>query len=211
LLGTFRSRNADILLGTQMVTKGHDFPAVTLVGVLLADTSLYLDDYRAAERTFAMLTQVIGRAGRADKEGEAIIQTSNPDNECIRLACAQDYDSFYKNEIRLRRQLKFPPFCDIALLTLTSSTEKDLARASSLLSLKFNELVKEEYSDVPFIAYGPFEAPVYKVDNKYRMRMVVKCKLNKRSRAMFANILTGFSKANVKNINLSIDFNPSNL
>ena len=211
LLGTFRSRQADILLGTQMVTKGHDFPAVTLVGVLLADTSLYLDDYRAAERTFAMLTQVIGRAGRADKEGEAIIQTSNPDNECIKLACAQDYDSFYKNEIRLRRMLQFPPFCDIALMTLTSESERELARASTLLSQKFNEAVTGEYSDLPIIAYGPFEAPVYKVDNKYRMRMVIKCKLNKRSRSMFASILTSFSKANVKKISLSIDFNPSNL
>ncbi|MBR2850365.1 MAG: primosomal protein N', partial [Clostridia bacterium] len=103
LLGKFRRREADILLGTQMVTKGHDFPAVTLVGVLLADASLYLDDYRAAERTFAMLTQVIGRAGRAVKEGEAIIQTNNPDNDCIRLACKQDYERFYENEIRLRK------------------------------------------------------------------------------------------------------------
>lgn len=211
LLGTFRSRNADVLLGTQMVTKGHDFPAVTLVGVLLADTSLYLDDYRAAERTFAMLTQVIGRAGRADKAGEAVIQTSNPDNECIRLACAQDYDTFYKNEIRLRRQLRFPPFCDIALLTLTSPDEKELVRASTLLSQKFGELVEGEYKDLPLIAFGPFEAPVYKVENKYRMRMVIKCRLNKRSRAMFSSMLTDFSKSGAKNLSLSIDFNPSNL
>ena len=107
-----------------MVTKGHDFPDVTLVGVLLADTSLYLDDYRAGERTFAMLTQVIGRAGRSEKVGEAIIQTANPDHECIRLSCAQDYKAFFENEIRLRRALQFPPYCDIALLTLTSHEEK---------------------------------------------------------------------------------------
>lgn len=211
LLGTFRSRNADILLGTQMVTKGHDFPAVTLVGVLLADSSLYLDDYRAAERTFSMLTQVIGRAGRADKEGEAIIQTSNPEHECIRLACSQDYDTFYKNEIRLRRHLKFPPFCDIALMTLTSADEKELARASTLLSQKFNEAVTGEYKDLPIVAFGPFEAPVYKVENKYRMRMVIKCRLNKRSRSMFSALLKDFSKSEAKNISLSIDFNPSTL
>lgn len=211
LLGTFRSGDADILLGTQMVTKGHDFPSVTLVGVMLADTSLYLDDYRAAERTFAMLTQVIGRAGRGEKEGEAVIQTSNPDHECIRLACEQDYDTFYKNEIRLRKQLRFPPFCDIALLTLTSPDERELTKASAILSTRFSELVEQEYSDLPLIAYGPFEAPVYKVENKYRMRMVIKCLLNKRSRALFSALLKEFSKSGAKNLTLSVDFNPSNL
>lgn len=211
LLGTFRSGDADVLLGTQMVTKGHDFPSVTLVGVLLADTSLYLDDYRAAERTFAMLTQVIGRAGRGDKEGEAIIQTSNPDHECIRLACAQDYESFYKNEIRLRKQLRFPPFCDIALLTLSSPHEQELMKASTILSKRFSELVEKEYNDIPLVTYGPFEAPVYKVENKYRMRMVAKCRLNKRSRALFSALLKEFSKSGVKGLNLSIDLNPSNL
>ena len=211
ILGSFRDKEADLLLGTQMVTKGHDFPSVTLVGVLLADTSLYLDDYRAAERTFAMLTQVIGRAGRADKEGEAVIQTCNPDNECIRLACAQDFESFYKNEIRLRKALSFPPFCDIALLTVSSHDENELIRASAILSKTVMELVKEEYKDIPIVTFGPFEAPVYKVENRYRMRMVIKCRLNKRSRSMFSKVLSLFSKEQGKNISLSIDFNPSNL
>ncbi len=211
LLGTFRSRNADVLLGTQMVTKGHDFPAVTLVGVLSADSSLYLDDYRAAERTFAMLTQVIGRAGRADKEGEAIIQTSNPEHECIRLSCAQDYDSFYQKEIRLRKQLRFPPFCDIALLTLTSPNEKELLKASGILAKRISELIEKEYNDIPIVTYGPFEAPVYKVENKYRMRMVIKCKLNKRSRSLFDLLLKEFSKGGTKQLIFSVDFNPSNL
>lgn len=211
ILGKFKRQEADVLLGTQMVTKGHDFPNVTLVGVMLADASLYLDDYRAAERTFSMLTQVIGRAGRADKEGEAIIQTNNPDNECIRLACEQNYEKFYKNEIRLRKQLKFPPFCDIALLSLSSADEKELLKASKILSEKFSELVSEEYSDLPLMTFGPFEAPIYKIDNKYRMRMVIKCKLNKRSRAMFSELLTDFSRSGAKGLTLSIDFNPSTL
>ena len=211
LLGRFREQKADILLGTQMVTKGHDFPAVTLVGVLLADSSLYLDDYRAAERTFAMLTQVIGRAGRADKEGEAVIQTCNPDSECIRLACQQDYESFYKNEIRLRKALSFPPFCDIALITLSSNDETELTRGATILATTLSELIKTQYSDLPIITFGPFEAPVYKVENKYRMRMVIKCKLTKRSREMFSKILTLFAKSNTRGLSLSIDFNPSNL
>ncbi len=211
LLGKFKRHEADVLLGTQMVTKGHDFPDVTLVGVLLADSSLYLDDYRAAERTFAMLTQVIGRAGRAQKNGVAVIQTNNPDNECIRLAAKQDYRAFYDSEIKLRRLLVFPPFCDIALLTLTSRDEKELLKASALLSNKLKLCVKKEYSDIPIIAYGPFEAPVYKVENKYRMRMVLKCTNNKRTRAMLFELLSYFSASGAKGLSLSVDINPTNL
>ena len=211
MLGTFRHHNADILLGTQMVTKGHDFPDVTLVGVLLADASLYLDDYRAAERTFAMLTQVIGRAGRADKPGEAVIQTNNPDHECIRLACAQDYESFYQAEIRLRRMLVFPPFCDIVLLMLTSPEENELMKASTILASMLKEALEKDYPDVPVVSYGPFEAPVYKVENKYRMRMIVKCRLNKQSRALFSELLSSFSKTAIRGLTLSVDFNPSTL
>ena len=211
LLGKFRDHKADVLLGTQMVTKGHDFPDVTLVGVLLADASLYLDDYRASERTFSMLTQVIGRAGRAEKEGVAVIQTNNPDNECIRLACAQDYKAFYESEIKLRKLLVFPPFCDIALLTLTSADEKELVKASRILSSKLAELTKTEYTDVPLMAFGPFEAPVYKVENKYRMRMVLKCRANKRCRAMLSDILKFFGASGANGLSLSVDINPTNL
>ena len=213
ILGKFRRHEADILLGTQMVTKGHDFPDVTLVGVLLADTSLYLDDYRAAERTFAMLTQVIGRAGRGEKRGEAIIQTANPQHECIRLACAQDFSAFFANEIRLRRALQFPPYCDIALFTLTSTFERDVLRAAEILRAELLHRHKESYADLPIDCFGPFEAPVYRVENRYRMRMVVKCRLNQRSRALFSEILAAFSNANSRSrtTSVSVDFNPSNL
>ena len=160
MLGSFRRHEADILLGTQMVTKGHDFPDVTLVGVLLADASLYLDDYRASERTFAMLTQVIGRAGRSEKEGVAVIQTNNPDNDVIRLACQQDYETFAERELKLRRLLVFPPFCDIALLTLSSHNEKELMMSSTTLAKTLKELTDGEYNDVPFVSFGPFEAQI---------------------------------------------------
>ena len=213
LLGGFRNHEADILLGTQMVTKGHDFPDVTLVGVLMADMSLYLDDYRAGEKTFSMLTQVIGRAGRADKPGLAVIQTMNPDSEVIRLACAQDYETFFHNEIRIRRLLQFPPFCDMVLLTLTCPDEGELQKACLRLSEELREQNTKAYSDVPIVAFGPFEAPVYRVDNVYRMRMVIKCRLNRRSRAMFAAILTSFttdSRGTHKPV-LSMDFNPSSI
>ena len=211
LLGRFRAHEADVLLGTQMVTKGHDFPDVTLVGVLLADASLYLDDYRASERTFAMLTQVIGRAGRADKEGLAVIQTNNPDSEVIRLACAQDYESFYEREIRLRKLLTFPPFCDIALLTVTGSYETELLRATTMMAQMIKEMAEGDYKDVTLVTFGPFEAPVYRVDNKYRMRMVLKCRLTRRTFEMLAELLSTFGQRVSKKVTLSIDLNPSSL
>lgn len=211
LLGKFRKHEADLLIGTQMVTKGHDFPEVTLVGVLSADSSLYLDDYRAGERTFAMLTQVIGRAGRADKPGFAVIQTINPDNDIIKLACAQDYDSFFEREIALRKVLEFPPYCDIALLTIVSSNETELAMAAKRVYDEFRILATKDYPDLPFVVFGPFEAPVYKVDEKYRMRLVIKCKLSVKCRELFSRILTKYGIEAKSRTTLSIDFNPTNL
>ncbi len=211
LLGRFRAGEADILLGTQMVTKGHDFPNVTLVGVLLADMSLYVDDFRAAERTFSLLTQVIGRAGRAEKPGRAIIQTSNPDNEVIRLACAQDYPTFYAREEALRRALVFPPFCDIVLLTLSSADENALMRATDLLRRGLPMIAERQYPDVAYAAFGPFEAPVYRVEGRYRMRMVVKCRLNRRSRAFFAALYERFTAKAPAKTTLTVDYNPTNL
>lgn len=211
MLGDFRAHKADILLGTQMVTKGHDFPDVTLVGVLLADASLYMDDFRAGERTFAMLTQVIGRAGRAKKAGEAVIQTNNPDNDCIRLSCEQNYEKFFAGALELRRLLRFPPYCDIALLTLTSTDEKELFSASKVLYEKLKKMTEGEFSSLPLELYGPFEAPVYKVENRYRMRMVVKCVLNKESRRLFSKLMNEFSGSGAKGISLSVDLNPTNL
>ena len=211
MLGSFRRREADILLGTQMVTKGHDFPGVTLVGVLLADASLYVDDYRANERTFAMLTQVIGRAGRGDKEGVAVIQTNNPDNDVIRLACEQDYETFAERELKLRKLLVFPPYCDIVLMTLSSPNEKELAMSAAQLAEMLKSLTNDEFSDVAYVGFGPFEAPVYRVEGRYRMRMVIKCRLNKRTRQLFGTILSNFAKKPQGKLTLGIDFNPSNL
>ena len=211
MLTDFRDHKADVLLGTQMVTKGHDFPDVTLVGVLLADASLYLDDYRAAERTFAMLTQVIGRAGRrGDKEGLAVIQTNNPDSEVIRLACAQDYESFYEREIALRRLLVFPPYCDIALITLSGMLESEVLRAAPLFASELKKMTEGEYKDVALVTFGPFEAPVYRVDNRFRMRMVLKCKLTRRTLAMLAELMCKFG-TQMKKITVSVDLNPTSL
>jgi primosomal protein N' (replication factor Y) len=160
-----------------------------------------------------MLTQVIGRAGRRDKPGLALIQTMNPDSDVIRLACAQDYESFFQSEIRLRRLLQFPPFCDIVLLSVTCPDEKELQKACLRLSEELKRLNLSDFADVPIVAFGPFEAPVYRVDNVYRMRMVIKCRLNRRARAMLETILRTFA-AEARGSNrpvLSIDLNPSSI
>lgn len=206
MLEDFRNQKADILLGTQMVAKGHDFPAVTLVGAILADTSLYVSDFRASERTFSLLTQVIGRAGRAKDGGIAVIQTYSPKNEIIRLACAQDYDKFYEGEIAIRRELSYPPFCDMVALTLTSGSEPELLRASKKLSDSMIKKLKEEFGGLPFTVFGPFEAQVYRVNEKYRMKMVVKCRLTTRSRALFHALLCEFAEE--RRVTLSVDLNP---
>lgn len=211
LLTEFKERRGDVLLGTQMVTKGHDFPDVTLVGVLLADMSLYMDDYHANERTFSMLTQVIGRAGRSKKKGMAIIQTNNPDNDTIRLACRQDYEAFYASEIRLRKLLVFPPYCDIALITLTCSDERQAIVGAARLREEINVKAQMDYRDVQMIIFGPFESPVFKLEGKYRMRVVIKCRLNKRSREFFSELLINFGRNSKGTGTLSIDFNPSGL
>ncbi|MCL2212822.1 MAG: primosomal protein N' [Oscillospiraceae bacterium] len=212
LLEQFRNSGADIMLGTQMVTKGHDFPKVTLVGVLLADSSLYMDDYRANERTFALLTQVIGRAGRAELPGRAVIQTYNPDHPILALASAQDYVGFFGDEIAFRRALLFPPFCDIVLISLSSVEEAALRNVCGELDIRMKELLRGEYSDIAVTAFGPLEAPIYRLNERYRMRFVVKCKAgNRRTREMLSRLLIEFGRKTGRKISISMDVNPSNI
>lgn len=212
ILKDFREHKADILLGTQMVTKGHDFPNVTLVGIVNADSALYLDDYRATERAFSLVTQVIGRAGRGSKPGRAVIQTYNPENETLTYAASQDYDSFYKSAIKLRRTLVFPPFCDFALISISSQKEKDLFIATNELDARLKELIGNggKYSDIAATAFRPIEAPVYKVNNVYRMRIVVKCAFNKKCRELISLLLNEFTQK-YPSVSVSADINPTNI
>ncbi len=211
ILGRFRRGEADIMLGTQMVTKGHDFPEVTLVGMLSADQSLYLDDYRANERTFSLICQTVGRAGRRDGNGHALVQCYNPEHSILEIAKRQDYKAFYESEIAMRRALVFPPFCDMAVFTVTSSSESDGFNAINKTLAHIKDLLSGEYSDVRLQIFGPFEAPVYKVNEKYRVRLVMKCKNGKRTRELFREALKSFLSTMPKSVALGIDINPSTL
>lgn len=211
MLADFRAGKADILLGTQMVTKGHDFPNVTLVGVLLADTTLYVNDFRANERTFQLVTQVIGRAGRSTKHGRAIIQTYNPEHPSLLLAATQDYSAFYEDEIAIRKALVFPPFCDMALLGIASKDETFLQKTVIEIEKKLSYYLQNDFNDIKLVVFGPFEAPVYKVKETYRMRFVIKCKSNKRTRALFRTILNETMAKFGKRVTVAIDINPNSL
>ena len=170
MIHRFETENIPILLGTQMVAKGLDFENVTLVGVLAADLSLYVDQYTAAERTFSLLTQVVGRAGRGSKDGRAVIQTYTPDNEVITSAARQDYGSFYAAEIRIRRTRRYPPFADMFTLTVSGATEEAVLRGACSLRQTLLAAAKDLSGDKPEIL-GPAPAPVLKVNNRYRYRL----------------------------------------
>jgi len=169
LLSRFKNEKIPILLGTQMVAKGLDFENVTLVGVLSADLSLYVDHFRAAERTFSLLTQVVGRAGRGSKTGRAVIQTFTPDNDVIVSAARQDYEAFYTSEIHMRRLRRYPPFADLFTLTVSGMEEGQVFRAAARLRDAIKEELGQEHIGVEII--GPAPAPVLKVNNRYRYRI----------------------------------------
>ena len=211
LLSSFREGESDILIGTQMVTKGHDFPNVTLVGVINADSSLYLNDYKANERTFGLLTQVIGRAGRADKVGCALIQTSNPDHPVLNMSSEQDYEKMYENEIALRSSLVFPPYCDMVLFTFSSQSENELMTVSGSFVQSFKRLNSEKYPDISTVVFGPMESPIYKVNGIYRMRVVIKCRFNAPTRRLVSEAYSEISKSAGKRVLVSADVNPTNL
>lgn len=206
LLSKFRKREADVLLGTQMVTKGHDFPDVTLSGVLLADAALHMNDYRAGERAFALITQVVGRAGRGRRAGRAIIQTYCPDHDVITLAASQDYERFYEREIVLRRAACFPPFCDIGQVMLQCPDEGELLRVAAETLEQLKAALSE--AKLPVELYGPLEMPTYKAGGKYRLKFVLKCRLNAKIRAFLGDFLKGFAKRG-GNVTLSVDLNPA--
>ncbi|WP_418479158.1 replication restart helicase PriA [Dysosmobacter sp.] len=209
ILQTFERERVPILLGTQMVAKGLDFENVTLVGVLSADISLYVDNYRAAERTFSLLTQVVGRAGRGGKTGRAVIQTYTPGNDVIRCAARQDYDAFYESEIRMRRLRRYPPFADLFTVTVSGTEEGRVFRAAVSVRETLRQLCRRpELAAWEPEVLGPAPAPVVKVNNRFRYRCTLVGKNDKATREMLAWLQKDFAKDSAnRGMNLFVDHN----
>ncbi|MBR3974079.1 MAG: primosomal protein N' [Oscillospiraceae bacterium] len=195
ILDHFKNEKVPILIGTQMVAKGLNLPDVTLVGVLDADLSLYTDSYRAAETTFNMLTQVVGRAGRGDAPGRAIIQTLVPDHQVIRLAGEQDYDGFYDLEIGLRRIQGVPPFGDLTTITFTGLDEGAVLRGAAKFRDSLNICLKQpEYASGSCTVLGPAPCAVPKINYNFRYRLTLRGVLTKQLRQLIAHLLRQFSQ-----------------
>lgn len=207
ILNKFKNEDIDILIGTQMVVKGHHFPKVTLVGVVAADSSLNIDDYRATERTFQILTQVSGRAGRENLPGRVIIQSYNPENFSIQDAQKQNYQEFYETEIALRKQLKYPPFCDIIVIGFNSANEEEIKKVSNLAY----EILIKKLNDEEFKIFKPMPSPIDKIQNKFRWRIIIKGKINKEVNEILNDVLKTLYEKDYKNTKITIDINPNNM
>jgi primosomal protein N' (replication factor Y) len=210
ILNKFKQENIDILIGTQMVVKGHHFPNVTLVGVIAADSSLNIDDFRANERTFQILTQVSGRAGREKDKGRVVIQTYNPDNFSIECSKKQDYKLFYQTEIMIRKQLKYPPFCDIIVISISSTNEKQAYTITNQVHQYLKNRVIQE--NLGIILYQGMPAPIDKIKNQYRFRIIIKCKFNDNIIDLMNDVIKEYGKTKEgKNstTKLGIDLNPN--
>lgn len=205
ILDKFGNHEADILLGTQMIAKGLDFPNVTLVGVLNADTSLNLPDFRSSERTFQLLTQVAGRAGRAEKEGEVLIQTYNPQHYAIQLAQKQDYEAFYAYEMGIRRQLAYPPYYFTVGLTLSHKDEQTVVRKS----FELLQLLRQQLSDKIKIL-GPTPKPIARTHNLYHYQIIVKYRFEDNLENVLNQILDLTQLPENKDLRLVIDYEPQN-
>lgn len=208
ILNKFKKENIDILIGTQMVVKGHHFPNVTLVGVIEADSSLNIDDFRANERTFQILTQVAGRAGREQLPGKVVIQTYNPNSFAIELSKEQNYDLFYKTEIELRKQLNYPPFCDIIVVGFSGRDNNEISELSTYV---YN-LLETNLKNYNIKVFMPMPAPIDKIKNKYRWRIVAKGKVTSEVNIVINKCLQKVYNSGIsKNTNIVIDINPNNM
>ncbi len=206
ILDKFKNDNIDIMVGTQMITKGLDFPNVTLVGVLAADQMLYVDDYRASEKTFQLITQVCGRAGRGEKPGRAIIQTFCPENWVIGCAKEQDYKEFYKREISFRNKLQYPPFCDVVTIVVSGQKASEVKeKITEITAGIISDFENEEiYSHI----IGPSPAPIPKINNRYRWRILVKCISSEKVRKIMRKYIKNDTK---KDLLITLDINPNSV
>ena len=205
ILQRFTAREADILVGTQMVAKGHDFPFVTLVGILDADMSLHFPDYRSGERTFQLVTQVAGRSGRAENRGEVVLQTYDPDNYILRYAASYDYEGFYEHEIGMRAAMAFPPFARIVRVMVTSEDDKLALAALKQVYTALQRVYAEEAEK--FLFFNKMHAPVKRIQNKFRYQVLMRLTDGE----PLPRIYDIAAEANSKDVLVYVEENPGNL
>jgi primosomal protein N' (replication factor Y) len=205
VLQQFREGALDILVGTQMIAKGHDIPNVTLVGVVLADIGLSIPDFRAAERTFQLLTQAAGRAGRGDTPGQVIVQTLSPEHYAVRIAAEQDYEAFYAKEVEFRRWLHYPPFAAVANILVRAVKQEDALRMVSQLGFELTPSPKG------IRVMGPAEAPVARLKNEFRYRILLKAASRSTLRETLAQVRRFAERENWSSTALVIDVDPISL
>ena len=207
MLAQFAAGGYDILLGTQMVTKGLDFGNVTLVGILAADASLYTDDFRANERTFSLITQAAGRAGRGDRPGRAVIQAYTPDSPVLSYAASQDYKGFYQQEISLRKALRYPPFADVCQAVFTGSDPARAMAAAQWFMARVQALAGE--AGLPVIGIGPAPCAIAKLRDDYRIKLLFKCRADRAFRDMLRRALREYAEnKSLKETDVWTDVNP---
>jgi primosomal protein N' (replication factor Y) len=202
-LTDFSSGNIDVLVGTQMLAKGHDFPNVTLVGVVSVDAGLALPDFRAAERTFQLITQVAGRAGRGDRTGRVLVQTYHPNHYALRHACKQDYDGFYQEEIRYRQNHAYPPFVALGSLLVHGANQSRVRSDAVGLRKELDVANKDRACRI----LGPAPAPLARLKGEHRMQLLVKSRSRRQLRQVIDQGLATAAKQglNLRSVNLEID------
>ena len=205
ILKTFAEHKADILVGTQMIAKGHDFPSVTLVGILDADMSLHFSDYRSGERTFQLLTQVAGRSGRAEEKGKVVLQTFDPENEVLRFATSYDYQGFYDNEISLRAAMQFPPFSKIVRVLVTGEDEKKTIETLRQVYVGLETLYGENADK--FLFFNKMRAPIKRIQNKHRYQVLMRLS----DTSILPLIYDICTAAKNRDVLVSVEENPTNL
>ena len=205
ILKEFGEKKADILVGTQMIAKGHDFPSVTLVGILDADMSLHFNDYRSGERTFQLITQVAGRSGRAEEQGKVVLQTFSPENDVLRFACAYDYNRFYENEISMRAAAVFPPFSKIVRVLISSEDNKKALEALKTIYFALEELYHANEGE--FLFFNKMAAPIKRIENKYRYQVLMRMMDGR----LLPKIYEICTEGRVRDVVVSVEENPSNL
>jgi primosomal protein N' (replication factor Y) len=203
ILQQFGKREADILLGTQMIAKGLDFPNVTLVGVLNADTALNLPDFRSSERTFQLLTQVSGRAGRAEKPGEVVIQTFNPEHYAIQLAKTQDYEAFYQKEMQVRHMTDYPPYFYTIKITASHTEEMQAAKKMQQVARELEKVLSPQS-----VLLGPIPASITKIKNRYIYQVIIKYKREEKLTPYLEQLLNQSQREQRSGLLLSIDNEP---